>query len=100
MIEANQTEDGKTSRNDRLIAVAVDSRSHREVDTLDDLNSNIIDEIEHFFISYNEMKGKRFEVLGRFGPDRAKRVVDEGIKIFRKPRRGTRSGARKKVRTT
>ena len=100
VIEANQTEDGKTSRNDRLIAVAADSRSHREVDTLDDLNSNIIVEIEHFFISYNEIKGKRFEVLGRFGPDRAKRVIDEGIKIFSKRRRTSRSGARKKTRTT
>ena len=100
VIEANQTEDGKTSRNDRLIAVAADSRNHREVDKLDDLTGNVIDEIEHFFISYNEIKGKRFEVLGRFGPDRAKWVVDEGIKIFNKRRRRSRSGAKRKTRTT
>jgi inorganic pyrophosphatase len=100
VIEANQTEDGQTSRNDRLIAVAADSRSHSEVHTLSDLNSNIVDEIEHFFISYNEIKGKQFEVLGRFGPDRAKSIVDGGIAMFRKLRGvKTRKSNRKKVKT-
>lgn len=91
VIEANQTEDGQTSRNDRLIAVAADSRNHNEVQALADLPANSIDEIEHFFISYNETKGKRFEVLGRFGPDRAKSIVKKGIQLFRKSHNGKTS---------
>ncbi|MEY2497442.1 MAG: hypothetical protein QOD12_998, partial [Verrucomicrobiota bacterium] len=32
-------------------------------------------EIEHFFISYNEAKGKKFKPLGRYGPERARKLV-------------------------
>jgi inorganic pyrophosphatase len=87
VIEANQTEEEETTRNDRLIAVATDSRNHSEVRTLKDLPHNVLDEIEHFFVSYNDAKGKEFEVLGRYGPDRAMEVVSAGIKKFSKPAR-------------
>jgi hypothetical protein len=29
------------------------------------------------FVSYNQIKGKKFEPLGRFGPDHARRCVRE-----------------------
>lgn len=80
VIEAEQMEEGETMRNDRLIAVAVVSRNHKDVESLDDLYGNTIDEIEHFFISYNEIKGKEFKPLGRGGSDRAQQIVKEGIK--------------------
>ena len=48
-----------------------------------DLNSNLLHEIERFFISYNETKGKRFEVLNRRGPERAQELVVVGMKKFR-----------------
>src|SRR5690349_8714741 len=83
VIAADQTEDQKTTRNDRLIAVAADSRNHSNVRFLGDLNSNLLHEIERFFISYNETKGKRFEVLNRFGPERAEELVVVGMKKFR-----------------
>ena len=75
VIEAQQTEGKKSTRNDRLIAVAADSRNHSHVRFLGDLNSNLVHEIERFFIAYNETKGKRFKVLGRFGPDRAEKLI-------------------------
>jgi inorganic pyrophosphatase len=96
VIEANQTEDGETTRNDRLIAVASDSRSHSEVRTLDDLNRNVLEEIEHFFVSYNQVKRKRFEVLGRFGPERARVVIATGMKKFRRPQRAKARMRKKK----
>jgi inorganic pyrophosphatase len=71
IIEAEQTEGQVTTRNDRLIAVAAVSRNHSHVRFLGDLNTNLIHEIERFFIAYNETKGKVFKVLGRHGPDRA-----------------------------
>jgi inorganic pyrophosphatase len=77
VIEAEQTEEGKTERNDRLIAVAAESRSHRDVRSLDQISENLIGEIEHFFISYNSAKGKEFKPLGRHGPERARQIVDE-----------------------
>jgi inorganic pyrophosphatase len=79
VIEAEQTErDGETTRNDRLIAVVTNSRNHQDVHTLDDIGGNLVDEIEHFFISYNQAKGKTFKPLGRSGPQRARRLVEEG----------------------
>ncbi|HEX8737318.1 MAG TPA: inorganic diphosphatase [Pyrinomonadaceae bacterium] len=81
VIEAEQTEkDGKTERNDRLIAVAANSRVHEDVKSLSDLNETLVDEIEHFFISYNEAKGKQFKPLGRFAAIKAKKIVEAGIK--------------------
>jgi len=84
VIEAEQTEDGKTTRNDRLIAVAANARDHGDLQALDQLNDNLLQEIDHFFGSYNTIKGKKFTPRGRFGPDRARQVVDEGAKQFRK----------------
>jgi inorganic pyrophosphatase len=80
VIEAEQTErDGETARNDRLIAVAANSHAHKEVRSLDDIPETVLDEIEHFFVSYNEVKGKQFKPLGMYGPDRARQVVELGI---------------------
>src|SRR4051812_15111638 len=75
VVEAEQTEKGKTERNDRLIAVASKSRTNSNVQSLTDLNPKLLDEIEHFFTSYNEVKGKRFKPLGRYGPERARKLV-------------------------
>ena len=58
VIEAEQSEDGKTERNDRLIAVAAKSPTHAEVKSLSDLSPALLKEIEHFFISYNQERGK------------------------------------------
>ncbi|MEY2439130.1 MAG: inorganic pyrophosphatase [Verrucomicrobiota bacterium] len=80
VIEANQTEKGKTERNDRLIAVASDARTHSEIKSISDLDKNLLDEIQYFFVSYNEAKGKKFEPLGCFGPTRAARLVQKAHK--------------------
>src|SRR5437588_3309095 len=55
VIQADQKEkDGETVRNDRLVAVAAESRIHSDVKSLDQLNKNLLDEIEHFFKAYTE----------------------------------------------
>jgi len=92
VIEANQTEGQKTTRNDRLIAVAADSRNHSHVRFLGDLNSNLVHEIGRFFVSYNETKGKQFEILSRLGPERAVKLIELAARKFRDTRRpGTKS---------
>ncbi|HKP73388.1 MAG TPA: inorganic diphosphatase [Pyrinomonadaceae bacterium] len=92
VIEAEQTEeDGETTRNDRLVAVASNARNHKSVRSLGQLDENLVDEIEHFFVSYNEMKGKEFKPLGRFGTKRAGELIEEGMKRFRARRRKTGS---------
>jgi inorganic pyrophosphatase len=75
VIEAEQTEKGKTNRNDRLIAIASKSRTSGDLKSITDLNPKLLEEIEHFFISYNEVKGKKFKPVGRYGPERARKLV-------------------------
>jgi inorganic pyrophosphatase len=97
VIEAEQTErDGETTRNDRLIGVAADSRLHTRVRTLEDLGTTLLEEIEHFFASYNQIKGKEFKPLGRFGPGRARELVEEGMKSFRRSKRSSSKASKKK----
>jgi hypothetical protein len=43
-------------------------------------------EIEHFFVSYNEERGREFRVIGRAGPERARRLVQAGVRRFRESR--------------
>jgi inorganic pyrophosphatase len=86
VIAAKQTEeDGTTEINDRLIAVAANSRTNTDIKSLDDLNPVLVAEIEHFFVSYNEAKNKLFKPLGRFGVQKAKRIVEDAMKLFKKP---------------
>jgi inorganic pyrophosphatase len=79
VIEADQTEEHGVERNDRLIAVAVKSRRHEGVRALRQLARPLVHEIEHFFVSYNALKGKEFRPRGRFGPARALRIVRQGM---------------------
>ncbi len=99
VIEAEQTErDGETTRNDRLIGVAADARLHTRVRTLASIGTTLLEEIEHFFVSYNQIKGKEFKPLGRFGPERARALVEEGMKRFRqsKKKRSSKTSKRKR----
>lgn len=83
VVEAEQTEDGKTERNDRLLAVASESRNHCDLKSIDDLSPNLLHEIQHFFVSYNAAKGKQFRILGSAGPERAAQLVQQGIDQFK-----------------
>jgi inorganic pyrophosphatase len=68
VIEAEQTEDGKIARNDRLIAVAAKSHTHSSLKSLGMVDEALIKEFKHFFVSYNEARGKKFKPLGCKGP--------------------------------
>ena len=78
VIEAEQSEGQETMQNDRLIAIAAESRNHSSIRYLGDLPGNLLHEIERFFISYNETKGKQFKVIDHHGPERALKLVEYG----------------------
>ena len=79
VIEAEQTENGKTFRNDRLIAVAAKSITHRSLGDISDVSNDLAGQIEHFFVSYNMAKGKTFEPKGRSGRERALALLRTGM---------------------
>lgn len=83
VIAVAQTEEGNTVRNDRLLAVSSVSRTHQSIRDIKDLDKNLLQEIEHFFQSYNVIREAGFEVIGRYGAKKAEKLVTEGEKMFR-----------------
>lgn len=83
VLEAEQTEDGATIRNDRLVAVVETPYNMPEFKHINELSTHRLDEIEHFFISYNQMEGRQFRPLGREGPARARELLEEAMEAAR-----------------
>jgi len=77
VIEAEQTEDGETIRNDRLVAVAMDAHDYRDLKSVRTMNQNLLEELDHFFVSYNEMRGRKYKALGHRGPKRAMKLLKQ-----------------------
>jgi inorganic pyrophosphatase len=80
-IQANQTErTGESMRNDRYIAVPLVSALYADIDTISQLPKAIGDQIERFFINYNEEAGKKFEVLERSNAKKAIKELEKAQK--------------------
>jgi inorganic pyrophosphatase len=75
VIEAEQTEDGKTTRNDRILAVSTDSHTHSDIKKPKNLNDTMLRELEQFFVAYNREHGKKFKLLGLKGAKTAMRLI-------------------------
>ena len=75
IIEAEQTQDGKTFRNDRMLAVATASRLYAAVRELSDLPPTLVAEVEQFFINYNVMRNRVFKPIARRGAEQAMELV-------------------------
>jgi len=82
IITAEQTEDGKTEANDRLLGVAIHSYDHEDLESIEDVSKTLLDQLEAFFISYNKQRGKKFKVTGTGGPKKALRFLKAGMKAY------------------
>jgi inorganic pyrophosphatase len=94
VIEAEQTQKGKTLRNDRLLAVATPSHLYAGVRELDDLPPSLADEIEQFFINYNVMRDRVFKPVARRGSDSAWKLMKQNAAKSTKRQR-SKSAARR-----
>jgi inorganic pyrophosphatase len=79
-ILGEQSEDGRKVRNDRLVGVALPSHTHSDLKNIGDLNSNLLREVEQFFVNYHAQYGTRFKPIGRVGPKEALKMVRNGMK--------------------
>ena len=85
VIGAQQTEtNGKTQRNDRLLAVPLKARRFKTLQSAKELDKRMIKEVERFFQTYNEEGGKKFKLLGIHGPNRAEAIARSGMKQFQR----------------
>jgi inorganic pyrophosphatase len=76
-LKAIQTEKKKKLRNDRFIAIPVQSTTFKKIETVNDLSHNMIEELEEFFINYNKAEGKLFKPLEMLS-------VKQAIKLMKK----------------
>jgi inorganic pyrophosphatase len=77
VLEAEQTEQGKAVRNDRLVAVVETPYNPAEYRSLEEVSPQRLDEIEHFFISYNQVEGRQFKPLARRGAHDAQALLEQ-----------------------
>jgi inorganic pyrophosphatase len=85
VIEAEQTQEGRTVRNDRLIGVAERSGSSEEASGT--LSERTIEQIENFFVTYNRAQGRTFRPLGRHGSERAEELMRQAVELHHRPTR-------------
>src|SRR3954469_1952078 len=84
VIQANQTsKEGETTRNDRIVPVPVDCRTYQDCQALTDLNEHRLHEIVQFFVSYNRVRERKFEVIEIRGPEAATKLVKDAMKPAR-----------------
>ncbi len=87
VLEAHQTEKNsrKPLRNDRLIGCLHTKTGDEATDYnhVKDLPLQWRDEVEAFFIHYNQLAGKRFKPLGWYGPKRALSVLNKSIQAHK-----------------
>jgi inorganic pyrophosphatase len=87
-IEAEQRRRAKAGReNDRLIAVATHAQTHDKAQKLSDLRPHLLDEIKEFFVTYNKLRDRKFRATHEASPQKARKLIDEGMKTFKKKRR-------------
>ena len=79
IMEAEQTQDGQTTQNDRLIAVALHSYSHENIRSVTEMNQSVVKQVEEFFVSYNKSRGKKFKLTRIGGPSRAIKRLRKAI---------------------
>jgi inorganic pyrophosphatase len=75
VIEAEQTENGRTVRNDRILAVAAVSHLFAKVTKVEDLAADFIKNLTAFWENYDALRGVQFKVLAVRDGQAAMRLI-------------------------
>lgn len=79
-IKATQTHKRKTIRNDRLIAVTQASLLYKNVKEFTDIDVQLREQLEGFFVAYNKQEDKVFKPIGRVGSKEAMKLLERAKK--------------------
>jgi inorganic pyrophosphatase len=80
VIEGEQTADKKTTRNDRLVAVAETAHMWANTKSIKDLPKKSLHEIEEFFVNYHKLQGKKYKLLAVKGEKTALTLIAKARK--------------------
>lgn len=76
VIEAQQREpNGKSNRNDRLIAAARQSLLYSEIADIRDLNAIVLRHVEAFFVNYQKLRDVEVAILAHHGAGHANDIL-------------------------
>jgi inorganic pyrophosphatase len=75
MLKTEQTEKGKTKRNDRLMGVATALVLYGSIAELSDLEPNVLKQVEEFCVIYQKVRDINFEILKREDSRSARKLV-------------------------
>ena len=84
VIKVVQTEKGRQTENDRLVAVAVRSVQFKDVKAIAELPESLINQISEFLALYNKNSGKDDEVKGIEGPEHAVELLEKAAARFKR----------------
>ena len=63
------------------MAVANAAHDFASLKSLKGMDPHLLKELEHFFVSYNEMRGKKFELIAHRGPARAMKLLRDSVRV-------------------
>ena len=75
VIEGEQVDGKKRTRNDRLVAIADANHMYANVRKLSDLPNQFLRELEDFFVNYHQLEGKKYKLLGCKGIAEAQTLI-------------------------
>src|SRR3954453_17178870 len=77
VVKVVQTEDGKKTQNDRLVAVSKPSYAYEGIESVSELRSSLMEQLTEFIGLYNKNSEKHDEVTGTAGPEEALRLLEQ-----------------------
>ncbi|MGA8034750.1 MAG: inorganic diphosphatase [Candidatus Acidiferrales bacterium] len=79
VIEGEQLDKNKRTRNDRIVAIESENHSYAKVKHVDELGKKFVKELEVFFVNYHKQIGLKYKILDVRGPAEAWRRIKSGI---------------------
>ena len=55
--------------------------------SISDMSKTLLKQLEAFFVSYNQQRGKKFKITSQGGPNKAIKFLKAGIPEFEKSKR-------------
>ena len=76
-IIAEQADKKKKIRNDRFLAIPVHAKSFSNIKSIEEVPEQMLEELEQFFVTYNEIEGKTFKPLERLKAKDAFKLINK-----------------------
>lgn len=70
-------------KDEKILSVAIGDPRYKEVKDISDLPAHTLDEIKHYYEHYKILQGKTVKVNGFGNAEEAKKVIKEGMELYR-----------------